>query len=126
MSKKIVISCIIGALLAISAIAAVILLASSPERLGNMNAAYSQKTTAMSDIMFTVQGGERIKFSFRSEIENGELNIILYDSKDVEIYELDSAKELEAFFTLKDTDTYTLKAECTDFIGNYSVDVYKA
>lgn len=30
------------------------------------------------------------------------------------------------FFTLGNKDTYTLAAECSDFIGKYQVKVYKA
>lgn len=42
------------------------------------------------------------------------------------MYELDKAKELETYFTFEKTDTYILKAEYVDFVGEYKVEVYKA
>lgn len=40
-------------------------------------------------------------------------------------YELDKAKALETYFTFNKTDTYTLKAEYVDFVGNYEIAVYE-
>lgn len=49
----------------------------------------------------------------------GGLNVVLYDPTGNLIYELDKAKALETYFTFDKTDTYTLKAEYVDFVGNY-------
>lgn len=97
-----------------------------PKALGNMSHSYSEKITTTSNISFSGKAGERIKFSFRSNIVHGDLDITLYTSFGNEVYTLDKATELEAFFTLDNTDTYTLAAKCKDFIGKYEISVYKA
>ncbi len=125
MKTKIIFASIVTAVLLL-AIIGIILIVSAPEKLGNINASYSEAATLTSDISFSVQGGSTIKYSFRSDIESGELIISLYDSSNTKIHELDDAKELEAFLTLKDSDTYTLKADCKNFIGEYSITIYNA
>ena len=97
-----------------------------PEVLGNMNQNFAEPTTSTSNISFEGEENNKIKFSFRSNVESGELNIILYDSNGNSVYELDKAKALETYFTFDKTDTYTLKAEYVDFVGNYKISVYKA
>ena len=91
-----------------------------------MKNSYTEQITTASDISFSGEAGERIKFSFRSNIVNGELNMVLYDSNGNVVYTLDEAKALETFFTLDSSGTYTLAAECKDFIGEYKIKVYKA
>lgn len=103
-----------------------IYLLTRPTVLGNMKNSYTEQITTASDISFSGEAGERIKFSFRSNIVNGELNMVLYDSVGNEVYRLDEAKALETFFTLDSSETYTLAAECKDFIGEYKIKVYKA
>ena len=76
------------------------------------------------DISFSGEAGGRIKFSFKSDIISGDLDIALYDSAGNEVYVLDRASELETFFTLERSDTYTLAAECNDFIGTYEIFLY--
>ena len=39
---------------------------------------------------------------------------------------LDQAGALEKLLTLDSSDTYTLTAKCTNFVGKYEVSVYKA
>lgn len=95
------------------------------EKLGNINHSYSEPTTSSSEIAFSGETGERIKISFSSEITSGELDIFLYDSNGNAVYELDHARELEAFFTFDKTDEYILSAEYSDFVGNFNVKVYK-
>ena len=97
-----------------------------PDALGNMNQDFTEPTTSTSSISFAGEENSRIKFSFRSNIESGELNIVLYDSNGNMVYELDKAKALETYFTFDKTDTYTLKAEYVDFVGNYEILVYEA
>lgn len=104
----------------------IIYLITRPKALGNMNHSYSEQITTASNISFSGKGGERIKFSFNSNIVSGDLDIVLYNSFGNEIYTLDKAKTLETFFTLDSTDTYTLVVECNNFIGKYKISVYKA
>ncbi len=79
-----------------------------------------------SAISFLGEDGDRIKFSLHSNLEVGELDIVLYDSNDNKVYELDRAETLETYFNLEKSDTYMLQAECSDFVGNYSVTFYKS
>ena len=96
-----------------------------PKELGNMNHKYTEQMTSASDISFTGEAGDRIKFSFRSDIISGDLEIVLCDSKGKEVYKLDRAKALETYFTLESSDTYTLTAKCRSFVGTYKIRVYK-
>ncbi|MDE7339113.1 MAG: hypothetical protein K2N80_00935 [Lachnospiraceae bacterium] len=116
---------IIGITVIIVAVISIYLI-TRPKVLGNMCNSYSGQTTTTSDISFSVEAGERIKFSFRSNIISGDLDMVLYDSAGNEVYILDKAKALETFFTLNSSDTYTLAAECNNFIGEYKISVYKA
>lgn len=118
-------STIIGIIVIIVAVVSIYLL-TRPKVLGNMSNRYSEQTTTTSDISFSVEAGERIKFSFKSKIVSGDLDMVLYDSAGNEVYVLDKAKELETFFTLDSSDTYTLAAECNNFIGEYKIFVFKA
>ncbi len=101
-----------------------IYLITGPKVLGNISNSYSEKITTTSDISFSREAGDRIKFSFKSDIISGDLDIILYDSTGNEVYKLDKAKELETFFTLERSDTYTLAAKCNSFIGRYKIVIY--
>lgn len=101
-----------------------IYLITRPKVLGNMSNSYSEQITITSDISFSGEAGDRIKFSFRSDIIGGDLDIVLYDSAGNEVYTLDRAKALETFFTLERSDTYTLAAKCNSFIGEYKIVIY--
>lgn len=122
MKKK---SVITGITIIVS-VAACIFLRTRHELLGNMGNNYTEQTTAASDISFPGEAGEKIKFSLRSDVIAGDLDIILYNSNGDEVYVLDDAEELETFFTLDCTDIYTLMARCTGFAGKYKISVYKA
>ncbi len=98
----------------------------TPETLGSMSKSSAEAESERSEILFQGEIGEKVKLSFRSNIKRGSLEIVLYDSEGAAVYELDSAKALETYYTFEKADTYTLVAECTDFVGNYSVTVYKA
>ncbi|MCI8775679.1 MAG: hypothetical protein HFI50_17565 [Lachnospiraceae bacterium] len=115
---------IIGITVIIVAVISIYLI-TRPKVLGNMSNSYSGQTTTSSDISFSVEAGEKIRFSFRSNIVSGDLDMVLYDSAGNEVYILDKAKALETFFTLNRSDTYTLVAECNSFIGEYKISVYK-
>ena len=90
-----------------------------------MNQSYTEPVTNSSNISFLGEAGDKIKFSFASDIESGELDIVLYDSEENVVYELDRAKELETFYVLNNSDTYTLGAEYSDFVGKFKIKVYK-
>lgn len=119
MKKSLIIVIIIVIVSAIS-----IYLITRPKVLGNMSNSYSEQTTSTSDISFSGEAGDRIKFSFKSDLISGNLDMVLYDSVGNEVYTLDSAKELETFFTLERSDTYTLAAKCNEFIGEYKIVIY--
>lgn len=91
--------------------------------LGSMNLVYAEPTTSSSTVSFQGAAGDKIKFSFASEVKSGELDMILYDSEGNVVYQLAKAGKLETFFTLEKTDTYTLSAEYSDFVGNFKIKV---
>ena len=97
-----------------------------PGSLGSINRNYFNPETGSADVSFTAQEGERIKFSFASNVQSGELDIVLYDSEGNTVYKLDRAKASETFYTVEKADTYTLAAEYRDFTGNFKVVVYNA
>ena len=117
---------VIAAVVVLIAVAAGAYLLTRHKPLGSMRNSYSEQTTAVSDISFLGDANQRIKFSFRSDIVCGDLDIILSDSAGNEVYMLDQADALETLFTLSSSDTYTLTAKCTGFVGKYEVSVYKA
>lgn len=121
MKKK---SIIVG-IIVIIAIVISIYFFSQSEVLGNINGSYTNQTTKTSEVSFLGEGGDRIKFSFKSNVESGDLDITLYNSAGKEVYKLDKAKEGETFFTLDNSDTYRLVAECNNFIGKYKIKVSK-
>ena len=69
-----------------------------PQLLGNMKSSCTEQTTTTSDITFSGKAGDKIKFSFRSNIENGDLNMILYDSNNHAVYTLDQAKNASSLW----------------------------
>ena len=122
MKRKQIVVC---ALVAIVVVVGVLLLL-RPKALGNITASYDEPETSASEVSFDAEKGDRIKFSFRSDIKAGELEIVVYDSTGNEIYVLDHAKALETFYSFENSDTYTLRAEYSDFIGNFKIAVYPA
>lgn len=116
--------------IAICAVVAIVivgtLLLLRPKAIGNINASFNTPETSASEFSFSAEKDERIKFSFRSDIKAGDLEIIVYDSVGNEVYVLDHAKALETFYTFDATDTYTLRAEYAAFVGNFEVAVYPA
>ena len=100
----------------------------SPAVLANINYSSTRPNTSTSMVSFGAGKGGRIKLSVTSEVKNGELDMVLYDSKGNAVYELDraKAKALETFYTFEESDTYTLAAEYSDFVGKFNVEVFKA
>lgn len=121
MKKKITIIALISILVMVG-----IWLFVQPKALGNMKHSYDEATTSSSNFSFSGQENERIKFSFASNIESGNLVVTLRDSAGDVVYELDDAKRLETFYTLNATDTYMVVAEYENFVGDFKVTVYLA
>lgn len=117
---------IIATVIVLIVVTAGVYLLSRPKPLGSMHNSYSEQTTTVSDIAFLGDANQKIRFSFRSDIVSGDLDIILSDSAGNEVYVLDQADALEKLLTLDSSDTYTLTAKCTNFVGKYEVSVYKA
>lgn len=120
MKKRIFIICI----LALAVVLFCVFILSRPNSLGNINRIFNDNETGSSDISFSGEAGDRIKFSFKSDIKNGDLDIVLRDSNGSVVYELDKARELETFYVLQKSDTYVLSSEYNDFVGKYSITVY--
>lgn len=116
-----------GVLLAAFLLLAVCILAAAAipgsEKLGNISQRYTAPTSAVSDVSFAAQGGDRLKFSLRTDTQAGDVRIVLRDASGAIVHEFDQAKALEAYFKLEKTGTYTLEAVCTEFVGEYSVSV---
>lgn len=107
---------------------AVIVLAvniSMPEYLGNMYHDCTDPHTGYNNISFDGEKGDTIKINFTSDITNGTLDIVLYDSSGNEVYRPDSSKNLKTSFTLDKTDTYTMKSEYNSFVGKYKTKIYR-
>ena len=104
----------------------VIWLLNRPKALGNINHSFSslEPATNTSTISFFAEEGDRIRFYFASDIEQGDLGIVLYDSEGNMVKELDQARELVTYLTIHYDDTYTLAAEYTDFAGNFKAEVF--
>lgn len=117
---------IIATVIVLIVVTAGVYLLSRPKPLGSMHNSYSEQTTTVSDIAFLGDANQKIRFSFRSDIVSGDLDIILSDSAGNEVYMLDQAGALEKLLTLDSSDTYTLTAKCTNFVWKYEVSVYKA
>ena len=117
---------VIATVVVLIAVAVGVYLLARPKPLGSMHNSYSEQTTTVSDIAFLGDANQKIRFSFRSDIVSGDLDIILSDSAGNEVYLLDQAGALEKLLTLDSSDTYTLTAKCTNFVGKYEVSVYKA
>ena len=117
---------IIATVIVLIVVTAGVYLLSRPKPLGCMRNGYSEQTTTVSDIAFLGDANQKIRFSFRSDIVSGDLDIILSDSAGNEVYVLDQADALEKLLALDRSDTYTLTAKCTNFVGKYEVSVYKA
>ena len=92
-----------------------------PKSLGNMVRSFREPATGAASISFSGEAKEKIKLSFVSDIQVGELDIFLYDSEGNVVYELDRAKALETYYVFEKTDDYILTAEYTGFVGEYKI-----
>lgn len=94
-----------------------------PVALGSMNLSFAEPTTAKSTFTFLGDEGDRIKFTFKSNVKSGNLDIRLYDSKGNMVFELYHGGDLQWPFDLAYTDTYTVVAEYSDFVGFFKLKV---
>lgn len=119
--KYLTIALCIGAAIAVS----FIWLTNRPKALGNLNHSFSSSdpATSTSTISFFAEKDDRIRFYIASDIEQGNLDIVLYDSEGNLVKELDQARELVTYLTMHYDDTYTLAAEYTDFAGSFKAEV---
>ena len=117
--KTIIISSII-----ILAILANIWILTRPKPLGNINYSAAKPATNNSNILFPGKTGEKIKFSFESDIKSGNLDIELTDSKGNVVYNLGKARKLVTYYTLENTDTYKLSADYSGFTGYFKIKFY--
>lgn len=97
----------------------------APEYIGNISHECTDSHTGINNISFDGEEGDKLKIIFTSEIENGMLDIVLYDSSGNEVYRLDKAKKLKTFYTLESSDTYTMKSQYDSFVGKYKVKIYR-
>ena len=96
-----------------------------PEFLGDIDDPFSETQTVTAHISVAGVEGERIKFTFSSVVENGELDILVYDSGQNVVKELDRAKKLETFMILETSGAYTIQAEYQDYVGRFKVKAYR-
>lgn len=119
--KYLAIAAGIGAVLAVS----LIWLLTRPRVLGNFSHSFStsEPETNTSTISFYAEEDDTIRLYFASDIKQGELDLVLYDSKGNPVKELDHAKELVTYLTIHYDDTYTLAANYMDFAGSFKAEV---
>ena len=94
-----------------------------PVPLGNLNLAFNEPTTERSTFTFQGDEGDRIMFTFKSNVESGNLDIRLYDSKGNMVFELYHGGEMQWPYDLEYSDTYTVAAEYSDFVGFFKLKV---
>lgn len=111
----------IGIGIAVAAVA--VWLLTRPKVLGNINHSFSSQAPASdtSTITFFAEEKERLRLYFASEIQQGDLDIALYDSAGNLVKNMGKAKELATYLTVDYTGTYTLAAEYEDFAGSFKV-----
>lgn len=97
----------------------------SPEYIGNMYHDCTDPHTGYNTISFDGEKNDTLKIIFTSDITDGDLDIVLYNSSGNEVYRLDHSQKLKTFCTLDSTDTYTMKSEYNGFVGKYKVKVYR-
>lgn len=106
----------LGVIIAVS----VIWLLNRPKTLGSIkHSFFAEPTTNTSTISFFAEKNDRLRFYVASDIKQGNLEIVLYDSKGNPVEELDQAREQVTYLTMRYDDTYTLAVQYTDFVGSF-------
>ncbi len=93
--------------------------------MGNIHGSYSEPETRDSEVSFYAEAGRKLKIVLNSDVKSGELDITVYNSDGANVFTLDNGKELVTYFTPEKDDAYTVRAELTDFTGNFDITVYK-
>lgn len=96
----------------------------STERRGH-SFTFAESATNTSTISFLAEKGDKIRFYIASDIKQGNLDIVLYDSEGNPVEELDQARRQVAYLTMHYNDTYTLATKYTDFVGSFKAEVYE-
>lgn len=107
----------------IAAAAVAIYLLTRPKVLGNINHSFSS-SEPMSDtsaITFFAEEKDWIRLYLVSDVQQGDLDIAIYDSAGNLAKELDKAKELVTYLNVDYADTYTLTAKYKDLAGSFKV-----
>lgn len=95
-----------------------------PHTLGNIQCKFTKPISNSNTFSFSAEAGDKLKISFSSKIEEGTLDIYLYDSAENIVHELDYASELEEYIILKEDGEYTLAAVYQDLVGKFKLVVY--
>ena len=124
MKRKIIIS-ISSAVLLGAVLTTVVLMRS--KHLGNISISVpaGEGKSAVSEISFKGDSSDRIRISLSTNVKNGTVNFVLYNSKGGVVENFGTAKEYRGFVDLYVDDTYTLAAEYTDFEGDFKVNLSK-
>ena len=93
--------------------------------LANINRKSEEVQTSRTEVCFAGCEGDRIKLSFRTAVQGGEVDFILRDSKGNTIADLDKATALVTYVDLSYDDTYTMEAICEEFTGDFLIEASK-
>ena len=93
--------------------------------MGNINGSYSEPETSGSEVSFFAEAGRKLRIVLNSDLKGGELDIEVYNSGGEKVFTVDNGKELVTYFTPEKDDSYTVRAEFTDFTGSFDLTVYK-
>ena len=93
--------------------------------MGNINGSYSEPETRGSEVSFFAEAGRKLRIVLKSDVKGGELDIEVYNSDGEKAFTVDNGKELVTYFTPEKDDSYTVRAELTDFTGSFDLTVYK-
>lgn len=96
-----------------------------PKSLGNIRRFFAEAETGNSCVTFTVNSGDRLRLCFRSDIDGGELNVIIYNADGERVKDMGYAGETREIWLPEETGEYRLQSEYTAFIGDYEIVVYK-
>lgn len=83
------------------------------------------KNTSIDSFSFNGKENEKFKFTFDSNIKEGELSYKIVDADKNIIYEFPSYEKGEKVVNIEKDGVYTVKAEYTNFIGKVKLAGYK-
>lgn len=121
MKKKII--AVSAAVMLGMALTTAVLMKNKPLGSISMNVPVGEPKTAVSEVSFKGNSGDRIRISLNTDIKSGAVNFVLYNSKGGVVENIGTAKAYQTFVDLDFDDIYTLAAEYTDFYGSFKADV---